>query len=143
MNELSNKISYIKGLADGLSLSTKSDEGKVLNELIELVLELTNRVEELEEEAAYLEEVTEELDDSLLELYEDLEEEYDDEDEYYSDDDFFNDDDDAELFEMECPECHEDIMIDYDMIDSDNCIVCSNCGKEIELNIDFDDEDEE
>ncbi len=142
MNDLSNKISYIKGLADGLSLSEKSDEGKVLSELIDLVLELSNRVCELEEETSYLEEVTEELDDSLLELYEDLED-YDDDDDYYSDDSDFFDDDDAELFEMECPECHEDIMIDYDMLDADNCIICTNCGKEIELNIDFDDEDEE
>ena len=142
MNDLSNKISYIKGLSDGLSLSTKSDEGKVVSELIDLVLELSTRVEELEIQADYLEEVTEELDDSLLALYEDFEGIDEDDDDFYSDDEFF-DDDDSELFELECPECHEDIMIDYDMLDADNSIVCTHCGKEIELNIDFDDEDDE
>ncbi len=143
MNDLSNKISYIKGLSDGLSLSNKSDEGKVLSELIDLVLELSNKVAELEEETSYLEEVTEELDDSLLELYEDLEDYIEDDYDDFDDALDYLDDEESELFEMECPECHEDIMIDYDMLDADNCIICTNCGKEIELNIDFDDEDEE
>ena len=129
MNDLSNKISYIKGLSDGLSLSSKSDEGKVLSELIDLVLELSNKVCELEEETNYLEEVTEELDDSLLELYEDLEDYVDEYEDDFSDIADYLDNEDAELFEMECPECHEDIMIDYDMLDADNCIICSNCGK--------------
>lgn len=156
MKDLTNKISYIQGLADGLSLASKSDEGKVVTELIEVVKELCCKVCDNEKYMDNLSESIDELDDVLVELADEIEElqddmsessylDYDDDElSFAPDSDFFDDDDDdSELFEMECPECHEDIMIDYDMLDENNCIVCTNCGQTIELNIDFNDEEDE
>ena len=35
--ELIKKISYIRGVADGIKLSEKSDEGKVICQLLEII----------------------------------------------------------------------------------------------------------
>ena len=67
----------------------------------------------------------------------------------YDDDDFMDDYDDDydsdgnDYFEIQCPNCGEDVMIDFDMIDDDNAIVCPNCHGEIELEFDVDEDDEE
>ena len=47
-----------------------------------------------------------------------------------------------DFFEIECPNCHEDVLIDYDMLDDEKGIVCPNCHEEIDLEIDTDDDDE-
>ena len=46
---LSARISYIKGLAEGLNLDENKDEVKVLNEIIDFLGQLADEVEELEE----------------------------------------------------------------------------------------------
>ncbi|MBO4468382.1 MAG: hypothetical protein J5766_03685, partial [Clostridia bacterium] len=47
---------------------------------------------------------------------------------------------DDELYEIECPECHDVIYLDDDMIDEGG-IECPNCGTELEFDFDCDCED--
>ena len=53
------------------------------------------------------------------------------------------DSDGNDYFEIQCPNCGEDVMIDFDMIDDDNAIVCPNCHEEIELEFDCDCDDDD
>ena len=88
-----------------------------------------------------LEEKVDEIDSDLADL-EDLA--YDDEDDDYDDDDDFDFDDDLDdmdLFEIECPNCHEDVMVDFDSLDEEKGIVCPNCNQEIELEFECDCDD--
>ena len=62
-------------------------------------------------------------------------------DDDYDDDDY--DSDGNDYFEIQCPNCGEDVMIDFDMIDDDNAIVCPNCHEEIELEFDCDCDDDD
>ena len=48
-----------------------------------------------------------------------------------------------DYFEIQCPNCGEDVMIDFDMIDDDNAIVCPNCHEEIELEFDCNCDDDD
>lgn len=143
MENLSQKVSYLKGFADGLDLSPKSDEGKLISKMLEVLEEMAEVIDDLEFAQEETDEIIEELDEAVVAIADDLygDDSYDD----YDDDDFFDDYDDDEydedggdFFEIQCPSCGEDVMVDFDMIDGDNEIVCPNCHEEIELELEFD-----
>ena len=124
MEDLIKKVSYLKGYADGLDLSPKSDEGKLIIKLLDVMSEMADTIEELNSRVDDVEDVVDELDDCVLEIADDLygDDEYDDyddddDDDYiddYDDDDY--DSDGNDYFEIQCPNCGEDVMIDFDMI---------------------------
>ena len=150
MEDLIKQAAYLKGYAEGLDISPKSDEGKLIMKLIDVVGAMADKINELEERVMDVEDVTDELDEALYEIADDL---YgDDYDDGYEDDDFSDseyddelDEDGGDYFEIECPNCGEDVMIDFDMIDDDSAIICPNCHEEIELefNVGSDDEEDE
>lgn len=52
---ISEKVAYLKGLADGLAIDTeKSKEGKLINEIIGILEEIGYSIEDLEDSAAAL-----------------------------------------------------------------------------------------
>ena len=97
MEDLIKKVSYLKGYADGLDLSPKSDEGKLIIKLLDVMSEMADTIEELNSRVDDVEDVVDELDDCVLEIADDLfgDDEYDDydDDEFYDDDDFADDGD--------------------------------------------------
>ena len=167
MSEISNEISYLKGLAEGMSISDKSEEGKLIGKLIDVLSNAAEEIDALWARNNELESRLEEIDEDVFaanmdieELYgildEDEDEEFwdddnsgfwsDDEDDEYDDeddDDLFDmyDDEDDGLFEILCPECGEDVMVDFEMLDDENNIVCPNCHQEIELEFDVEDDE--
>ncbi len=149
MEDLIKQAAYLKGYAEGLDINPKSDEGKLIMKLIDVVGAMADRIGELEERVENVEDVTDELDDALFSIADDI---YGDDYErgIYEDDDDFDDDeyddledDGSDYFEIECPNCGEDVMIDFDMIDDDSAIVCPNCHEEIELEFNLNSDDEE
>lgn len=157
MSEISKEVAYLKGLAEGMSLSEKSEEGKLIGKLIDVLADCVEEIDALwarnDELEIRLDEMDEEIYaaemdiDDIYDLVEDTEAEFDfDDEEYYDDedDDLFDFmDDEADLFEITCPECGEDVVVDFDMLDEEHNIVCPNCNQEIELDIEIDDEDED
>ena len=138
MNDISKRASYIKGLADGLNIDNQSNEGKIIVQLLSLVCDMADEIEELKGNISDIDELNEMADD-VLDMSKKLGDgDYDD----LTDDDYDYDDED-DLYEIECPHCHEDVMIEFDMIDEDNSIICPNCHEEIPLEFDFDDDYEE
>ena len=67
---LSERISFIKGLADGLELGEETKEAKVLSAIIELLDDMTFAVEELEEQQDLINEDLDDLDEIVGELEE-------------------------------------------------------------------------
>ena len=150
MEDLIKQAAYLKGYAEGLDISPKSDEGKLIMKLIDVVGAMADKINELEDRIMDVEDVTDELDETLFSMADDLYgDDYDDSD--YADDDYGDseyddelDEDGGDYFEIECPNCGEDVMIDFDMIDDDSAIVCPNCHEEIELEFNIgSDEDED
>lgn len=136
---LSEKVAYLKGLAEGMKLGTESNEGKLFTEIIGVLEDVADSVTALEDECDRLNDYVEELDEDLgaAEEYlydEDDDEDYedgDDEDDYDEDDDFDVDDDDDDyddVIEVECPNCGETICVpptvDYAHL------ICPACNEE-------------
>lgn len=132
MEELIKKVSYLKGFADGLDINEKTDEGKLLKKIIEVLDEMSDAICDIAQDHEDLCEQVEAIDEDLGELEDDF---YDDED-----CDCGCDCDDDDYFEIECPNCKEVICLDESFFadDEDKPIICPNCNKEIELDFSCD-----
>ncbi len=126
---ISEKVAYLKGLAEGLDLDTsKSKEAKLISVMIGILEEVGLSIEELEETAADLGEEIDAISDDLSDVEEVV---FDEDDE----DDF-----DEDFFEVECPSCGADIDIDADVLAA-GVVECPGCGEKFA--IDLSDEEEE
>ncbi len=123
------KVSYIKGLMDGLNLDD-SNENKVLKAIVDVLEDIAADVEDIEEDTAELSERIDAVDEDLAAV-EDLV--YDDED--YDDEEDYDDDDD--IFEVTCPNCNDIIYLDSEMLENEG-IDCPNCGTELEFDFSCD-----
>ena len=125
---ISEKVAYLKGLAEGLNLDTeKSKEGKLISVMIGILEELAMSVEDLEENALNLGEEIDVLSDDLSDVEDVVFDEDEDEDE---DDEDYDDD----WFEVECPTCEEPLVID-DKALADGMIQCPNCHDKFALDL--------
>ena len=92
---LTEKISYIRGLCDGLELDESKPEVKVLNAIVDLLDDMAFEVSDMEELydelSAQVDEIDQDLADVESDVYDD--EDYDIEDYDDEDDDYFLDDD--------------------------------------------------
>ena len=144
---ISEKSAYLKGLMDGLSLNTETDEGKMISAIVDLLGDMAKRITDIEE-------TTIAISDELDEIEEDLDaiEDFimDDEDDFEEDDDqdwdeedpeegFDFGDEDSIIYEVECA-CGEIINFDEEVLEKGS-MKCPNCGETLEFS--FDDEDEE
>ena len=125
---ISEKVAYLKGLAEGLDLDTvKSKEGKLISVMIGILEELAMSVEDLEENALNLGEEIDVLSDDLS----DVEEVVFDEEEDYDDD----------WFEVECPTCGADIIVDDEAV-AEGEVECPACGTRYAMELTDDGEEE-
>ena len=136
---ISEKVAYLKGLADGMELEKDaSKEGKLILKIIDILENVGLDLEDLESEV-------EDLGDAVDVLSEDVEDletiVYEDWDEYEDEDELpfvTSDEDDDDFFEVECPSCGEDIVIDESALDAGE-VSCPNCGDKFSLGFDMDD----
>lgn len=151
---IEKKVSYLAGLAEGLEISEKTPEGKMLLAIVDIL-------DDMAEELKDVKEYTEELDDDLLELEEyvyddddcdccdydrcdgcecdgdcddcDCEDDCDEcecgDDGCCCDDCDDCDDDEFDYVEYECPKCHELVSFSGDFADDE--LVCPNCGEKL------------
>ena len=133
---INEKASYIKGLAEGMKFDTTTDTGRLIKEMIGLLEDMALSISDLEDENARLEAYIDELDHDLA----DVEEEVYGEDDDCCCDDCCDGDDDEDLYEIECPACHDTVYLDGDMIEEGG-ITCPNCGTELEFDFDCDCDD--
>ena len=128
---ISEKVAYLKGLAEGLNIDTdKSKEGKLINVMIGILEEIGLAIEDLEENSLALGEEIDVLSDDLADV-EAVVFDDEDEDEYDEDDEEEFDDD---WFEVECPNCDEVLVVDEDALE-EGYIKCPNCETEYSLDL--------
>ena len=121
---ISEKVAYLKGLAEGLNLDTeKSKEGKLISVMIGILEEIGLSIEDLEENTQALGEEIDVLSD-VEDVVFDEDEDEDEDDEDYDDD----------WFEVECPTCEEPLVID-DKALADGMIQCPNCHDKFALDL--------
>ena len=127
---ISEKVAYLKGLAEGLDLdTTKSKEGKLISVMIGILEDLAISVEDLEDNALDLGEEIDVLSDDLADVEEAV---FDEDGEEYDDD----------WFEVECPACGADSLVDDEALASGE-VECPSCGTRYAMDLSDDEEEED
>ena len=138
--EITEKVAYLKGLADGLGLDAESKEGKVLLAMIDVLDDIALEIEDLKD-------AQDELADGLDAVSDDLE---DVEDVVFGEDDYDYDEDEEEdedeesedCYATTCPNCEEVIYFDESILE-DGEVICPNCGEKLEFELEEEPEDGE
>lgn len=140
---LSEQVSYLKGLIEGLEIDKSNKEGKIILEMASILENMAYSVEQLEEANSEMTELVDMLDQDLGDVEEYV---YDDDcdcghshSHYHDDDEFY---DDEALYEVKCGDCGETIVIDDEILDEGG-MTCPNCNAEIDFDIDAMDLEEE
>ena len=145
----SEKVAYVKGLAEGLGYDNTSKEGKILAAILDILEDVAHDIEDLEENAWDLGEAIDQVSDDLTEIEELVyDEDFDDDED--EDEDYEpcscccgeEDEDEPVFYEVTCPKCGNTITIDEDVLDL-GAIDCPNCGEELEFDGIEEDEDED
>lgn len=124
---LTEKIAYIKGVVEGMNFDASTNEGKIIELLIDLLDDIANDVTDIYESTetmnAYIEEI-----DGDLSFLEDIV--YDD----FDDCDFDYENEDYNFFKVVCPSCNEEVYLD-DSIDPSR-VFCPSCHNEFSAEVD-------
>ena len=134
---ISEKVAYLKGLAEGLNIDTEqSKEAKLISVMMDILEDIGLTLSDVEENALDLGEEIDALSDDLSEV-EDIV--YDccccDEDD---DEDEDEDDEEEDFFEVDCPNCGDALIIDEDVL-GEGVVECPNCKERFAL--DFSDDE--
>ena len=125
MSKLTDRISYLQGLAEGMKLNPDKDSHKLILGILDVLGDIGENIDALAESHGELSDYVESIDEDLADLEADL---YDDEDEDVAEED-------GEPFEStieyECPHCGAMINIDPDDVDFDEDTLCPECGKDL------------
>jgi len=134
MDSLSEKISYIKGLASGLGLEKEdSKEAKILIEIIDVLQDIVYAIDELETSQEEMDEYIQTLDEDIADIQGHIYGEYDEDVDRHV----------PNYIEVVCPHCDETVYFDEDMFQEEDDITCPNCDEPIYTECPEDDEDDE
>ncbi|MCH5200313.1 MAG: hypothetical protein J1F60_05070 [Oscillospiraceae bacterium] len=123
---ISEKVSYIKGLAEGMKLDESTNEGKLLTAILDALTDIAYQLEEVDADLNDMADVVGDIDETVAELEEAV----------YGDDDDHCDCgcEDEDMYEITCPKCDNSIVVDFDVIASGE-ILCPNCGEPLEFDL--------
>lgn len=127
---LSDRVAYLKGLAEGLKVDESSTNGRLIGAIIDVLDDFAKAVIELKDKHAELDEYVESIDEDLSELEEALMDDIDDDDDDLDDDGSGGDMLDR-LIEYDCPHCGTTTYFDSESFDLADENKCSKCGKSI------------
>ena len=134
--EISEKVAYLKGLAEGLNLDTDSKEGKLIAAIIDVLDDMAEKFAEVDDELCDVEDgldaVSDDLSDVEETLYFALDDDEDEDDE--EEDDEEEDDEEEDCFVTTCPECEEEVFFDETVLE-DGEVTCPNCGAKLEFDL--------
>ena len=133
---VTEKVAYVKGLAEGLGLDDSTKEGKVLKALIDVVDDLAMSVADLEEGYDELCDEVDTLDEDLGAVEEDLYGDEEDDDECGC-----GCEDEEGLYEVTCPACGDTICVDESIL-ADGEMECPNSGEHLEFDLEELDDEE-
>ena len=142
---ITEKVAYLKGLAEGMALDTEKNEGKLISVIIDTLEDMALEIEELSENTIDIGEELDAISDDLADVEEVLfgcEDEDEDEDEDDGDACCCGDtccDDDEYAYEVTCPSCGADIIVEEADLEKGD-MKCPNCGEKLEFEFDEDDE---
>lgn len=145
MSEVSKKVAYLKGMAEGMDLKEDTLQNRLILRMLEALEEISEELEAIEarqnEAEQYIDELDSDLGDVEEFLFADEDDEDDcdcgcghhhhgDEDEEYEDDEE-DDGEGIDFIEYECPHCKTSVYYDQEAFDLEEEHLCPECGKEL------------
>ena len=129
MSSITDRTSYLRGLAEGLNLDKEKSENRLMLEMLAVMDEMAQKIKDLEEDVSELDEYVESIDGDLGDIEDALfgeDEDDEDDDEDDEEDEAF---DENEELSFDCPHCGKTMMIKAADIDFDDSPLCPNCHK--------------
>jgi hypothetical protein len=110
---ISEQISYLSGLCEGLNITEGSPQGKVLLAIIDVLEALHDEISQVEIDLLECQNQLEEMDDQLCYM-----------EEYIADQGISED-----IIELECAKCGEELYFDADILEDEDSIeiICPTC----------------
>ena len=140
MSKLTDRISFLKGMAAGMKLNMDKDSNKLMLEMLTVMGEMAEEMAAMTEAHNDLNEYVESIDDDLADLEETLfgEEDGEIDEEMAAEDDDEDECGDDDLIVYACPHCGHEIEFHASDVDFDEDYLCPECQKPIfpELNED-------
>ena len=148
---ISEKSAYLKGLMEGLKLSTESDEGKMIAAMVDLLGDMARKITDIEDTTIAISDELDEIEEDLDAIEDFIMDEDEDDDDFYDDDEDDDDDEDwddddeeyeegfdfgdedSTIYEVECA-CGNIIDFDEETLEKGS-IVCPNCGETLEFSV--------
>ncbi|HBM80149.1 MAG TPA: hypothetical protein DD426_04820, partial [Clostridiaceae bacterium] len=106
MQTIGQKVSYVRGLADGLDIKEDTKEGKVLRSIVDVLGDIAEAIDDLESAQSELNEYVNAMDQDLSDV----------EDKVNGRE---KEDDDSGFIEVECPNCHEKVYLDGELFEDE------------------------
>ena len=133
MSKLTDRISFLKGMAAGMKLNMDKDSNKLLLEMLTVMGEMAEEMAAMAEKHNDLNEYVESIDDDLAELEETL---FGEEDGEEMDEDMIGEEDEEGLTEDDlilyaCPHCGNELEFRASDVDFDEDYLCPVCSKPI------------
>lgn len=135
--QTTESLGYLKGLLDGLDLDDNKKETKVFKAIVDVLSNLAEDVDDITDGMELLAEQIDAVDEDLADV-----------EDYLADDecddccDCCDCDDDYQEFEVECPCCGEEIVVDEDTV-LNGSIPCPNCGEMLEFEVECENEEDD
>lgn len=125
MKAISEKVSYLQGLAEGLNFADGNPQGRIVGGILEILDEMAGTLSALRCDIESIKDYVESLDEDLCDLEESILQA------------------DREIVEFECPACGEELYCEADLLSDEDVleITCPNCNDVIYINdgsFDFD-----
>ena len=143
----SEKVAYLKGLAEGMGINEDAGEGKLFKVIIDILEDLSLDLADTRDSMTDLSDALEAVSDDLAELEEEFYEGYldDDDDEDEDEEDY---EDEPVFYSVKCPGCGFELTVDEDILDQGS-FECPECGEVIDLTkaeveeVEFEDEEDD
>ena len=138
MSKLTDRISFLKGMAAGMKLNMEKDSNKLMLEMLNVMGEMAEEMAAMTEAHNDLNEYVESIDDDLADLEETLfgEEDGEVDEELVEGEDGEIEIGEDDLIIYACPHCGHEIEFSASDVDFDEDFLCPACDKPIfpELN---------
>jgi DNA-directed RNA polymerase subunit RPC12/RpoP len=122
LGRLSERISYLKGLSEGLGIADTDPQGRIMDGVLDVLDDMVDDISLLRSEFEEFKFYVESIDDDLLELSEELYPEA-----YLDDDDYV---------EVTCLNCGEKVYFEDDVLEDEDVIeiICPKCNEVVFIN---------
>lgn len=118
LKDISEKVSYLQGLSEGLNIREGSPQGKIITGILSVLDEMADKLINMQEGFVNLKEYVESIDDDLTEIEENWL------------------DGDRDFVETRCSKCGEQLYFESDILDDEDTIeiICPNCNEVVFVN---------